>query len=1589
VFPKPKLACSVLVVIFVVAAALGQGPTTGTPPFGSFGGGPFDTVNLGNLNAHFAIPVIHKAGRGMPFTYDLSYDSSIWYPVTSSGTTTWTPVPNWGWRGVTEVATGYVSYTTTYQFGHCTQTTYTYFYHDRLGVSHNMGVIVVLGGALGCTTNWPVTLLAPDGSGYSLIMSTATTGTLTSRSGKQISAPFNATSGPGTKTDANGNQITVNNSGQFFDTLSSTTPALTVSGTAPNPTTYTYTGPSGSTHYTMNYGSYSVKTSFGCTGISEYTGNASLVSSVVLPDASQYTFTYEMSGGYYTGRLASVTLPTGGTITYAYPGAHGGIVCADGSTLELTRTTPDSSTPWTYVRSGSDPTWTTTVTDPLTNETVLNFEKDSSVSAATNNFYETQRIVKEGSNILSTTITCYNGVSVTTPSSCYNTAVASWITRTTVFRYLPTSSGSQAETDTIYDSTGHGLVKEVDDYDYGSGAVGSLIRKTLTTYGTYNGSACVALGNGIVDRPCMVTVKDNGGNTKAQTTYAYDETSVAATTGTPQHIAITGSRGNLTTASGLTSATTSLSKQFTYFDTGNLQTATDVNAAVTTLIYGACGNSFATEVDLPLTLTRHLTWDCNGAVAKTTVDENSKTTTYSYTDPHFWRLDQVSYPDGGSTTTTYNTASAPWDIATSTKQTSSTNVTTDTVFDGLGRISQTQLTSDPSGVDYVDASYDELGRLYSVSNPHRSTSSPTDGTTYYSYDALGRLTRATNPDTKYKTFSYTNRAMEFTDEAGIKKVYQSDGLGRLVDVCDGVGAGTQANGAASSACGLDIAASGFLATYAYDALGNLLNRNYSGQGSQFTYDWLSRMLSETVPEIPYVSCGGVNHSRCYTYDTVTAGDLYSSTFLNPSGTSVNAIYSWDKLHRLSTLEYSDGSNGYGYAYDASTWGTWNLSNGKGRLTSESHSNGAASAHSYDTMGRPIWEGSCAGANCYSTVRGMLHSYDYAGNVAIMTDSYGTSFTDTRNSIGQLTNVQSSWDDTTHPKTLLSAATYNPLGELSTVTYGDGLPQTNYYDSLGRLTERQVGSSPTYRLFLTYNPNSTISEFQDSVTGRWDYTYDAFNRLATASLAQTGNNSPPHYTYSYDQYGNRWQQHLVSGTGYEVDYTFNAYNKNNNFSYDYMGNVTGDGVCSPTPCWSFDYAGHLTAGNGASYLYDALGRRQQKTDVGGTVHSFVVDADGQPFDEYAPGLARVTGGFFDYEANKAEFNYLDHLGTPRLSTDYTGAVVRTEGVLMGPFGDNFTETNTSLDFTGFAGGFWDSENNGYHFGAREYIPIHGSWLSPDPAGLAAVDPSNPQTWNRYAYVANNPVSYVDPYGLNRAFPGKCNEGQGVCRDEGGGADPSTIDNGNGGTDFSAIGNSSNGCPICTGPYGSLGTAGFAEAFGDFLNSSWYSGSGGASSGDLSPIFTFTGSMVGVPFSVQLVGFVGQEPGVNIWQYRILDIYGDPIYGPFPLGTTFAEHLQRLQTSGKAGPPNASPPGALRGPSFLDSIGAYSSPQNTGGFINTQQISVNYGGTEYMLQPQIMQISSMVNGQIVQAYPIVPAVGSSVPFVQMAPVPLITW
>ena len=279
---------------------------TGTPPFSSVGGGP-DAIDLGNLNIHISIPILHKPGRGTNFTYDLSYDSSVWYPVGSSGNQVWTPVYNWGWRGSTEVATGYISYTMlsyvcldshgTKYFGG--RTTYNnWVYHDAFGTSHGFsGQTQEI--MYPCINSGDTSLTATTGDGAGIqLQATGGSGYVLTKEGRNLNAPINSGTGASSAIDRNGNELTVDSSGDFYDTLSATTPVLTVtgSGTPTSPTKFTYTAPSGgSVYFQANYTNYTVATNFGISGISEtkISSAVPLISSIGLPDGSQYTITYE------------------------------------------------------------------------------------------------------------------------------------------------------------------------------------------------------------------------------------------------------------------------------------------------------------------------------------------------------------------------------------------------------------------------------------------------------------------------------------------------------------------------------------------------------------------------------------------------------------------------------------------------------------------------------------------------------------------------------------------------------------------------------------------------------------------------------------------------------------------------------------------------------------------------------------------------------------------------------------------------------------------------------------------------------------------------------------------------------------------------------------------------------------------------------------------------------------------------------------------------------------------------------------------------------------------------------------------------
>src|SRR5262249_25631286 len=139
-------------------------------PFGSFSGGP-DVTNLGNLNVHYTFPIFSKPGRGLPFNYALSSDSSVWYPKNAS----WTPVVNWGWRGPSDALTGYVLVRV--QPRHCIDpdTGFLVFYTmrfygpyiDGYGITHP-GIAVEVDDSL-CGPGSSDPGGTPDGSGYPIV----------------------------------------------------------------------------------------------------------------------------------------------------------------------------------------------------------------------------------------------------------------------------------------------------------------------------------------------------------------------------------------------------------------------------------------------------------------------------------------------------------------------------------------------------------------------------------------------------------------------------------------------------------------------------------------------------------------------------------------------------------------------------------------------------------------------------------------------------------------------------------------------------------------------------------------------------------------------------------------------------------------------------------------------------------------------------------------------------------------------------------------------------------------------------------------------------------------------------------------------------------------------------------------------------------------------------------------------------------------------------------------------------------------------------------------------------------------------------
>ncbi|HSB13057.1 MAG TPA: RHS repeat-associated core domain-containing protein [Bryobacteraceae bacterium] len=323
--------------------------------------------------------------------------------------------------------------------------------------------------------------------------------------------------------------------------------------------------------------------------------------------------------------------------------------------------------------------------------------------------------------------------------------------------------------------------------------------------------------------------------------------------------------------------------------------------------------------------------------------------------------------------------------------------------------------------------------------------------------------------------------------------------------------------------------------------------------------------------------------------------------------------------------------------------------------------------------------------------------------------------------------------------------YDAAGRRVTMTVA-GQPIVNYsYDNADRLTGITQGSS-TVTFEYDNADRRTKTTLPNGVS--MEYFYDHAGQLTRIDYKQ-GTTLIGDLTYEYDAAGNRIAMGGSFGrTGLPQPLASAVYDAANRLtqwggttlSYDDNGNLTSDATNSYT--WSA--RNQLASMTGASFQYDAFGRRKSKT-IGGASTQFLYDGV-NVVQELSGTTANLLTGLgvdemFTRTDSAGAGHYLtDGLGSTLALTDPTGAVqTRYTYEPYGKVSVSGTSSANPFQYTG-------RENDGtglYYYRARYYHPVLQRFISEDPIEFEAGDP------NFYGYVFNDPIGAYDPDGLSIA------------------------------------------------------------------------------------------------------------------------------------------------------------------------------------------------------------------------------------------------
>ena len=613
------------------------------------------------------------------------------------------------------------------------------------------------------------------------------------------------------------------------------------------------------------------------------------------------------------------------------------------------------------------------------------------------------------------------------------------------------------------------------------------------------------------------------------------------------------------------------------------------------------------------------------------------------------------------------------------------------IEDLLGRI--VYLTMD--GIEPLSFSYDPSGHLNSMV---RGTGPASRVTSYTYQDGDANLATITDPE---------QRVLSYSDY---------DGAGRPHTV-------TLPNGEAINA--------------SYDARGRILSLTPPGRNDHdFAYTPYGAMTSYYPPVLPDVA-----PPLSLSYDRDRFLDLINF----PDGSAMDPVYA-PVEGRLTDVVAPDASLSLTYYPEEHP--------SQGAVETIEYGNETQVTFGYDgsLLRSTTWSGAVNGSHEQSfddnlrvqedtvnSAHPVSYNYDadglviQAGALQLRRDELPGS---ARN--GSLTGTELGF--------VVTERSYNSFGELETFAarFDNGVVNDSLYsftlerDKKGRIT-RQTEVMPA---------GTTVIRYEYDLAGQLERVFadDALLR-----------------SYRYDANGNR----LMLIAEQETNAQYDAQDRllqagDRHYQYDANGTLAAETEGNDSTTYSYDIYGNLKAallpdGRIVEYAVDGLNRRVGKAVDDATMRQWLyrddtrlaagLDATGQVDSRF---IYATLPNVPDYlQRNGQNFRILtDHMGSPRLVVNAaTGDIVQQ--MAFDEFGRVLQDSNPGFQPFGFAGGHQDPDTGLVRFGARDYDPEIGRFISKDRALFYG------STTNLYLYANNDPVNYIDISGFKHGLLSQIN------------------------------------------------------------------------------------------------------------------------------------------------------------------------------------------------------------------------------------------